>query len=689
MKSIWYRNPAGNFDEAFSVGNGRIGATLFGGTGREVIYLNEESVWSGRYSDRNNESALKSIGNIRALLKQGREYEAQEQVFAGLSGCPCSQAVYKAAGRISIDFYDAEHQGLSGPDSGDKGTFSSYDSYRRELDFSSGICSSSFSLESAAPSTADFSNSPSGSYITFSRECFASALSDVLVYHISASIPKAIFLRLKIEGDSFPKKYSLAEDTVVALCDCGIPYSVMVTAVASGGSVFIQGDNLVVEKADDVTLYIDVESAYRKGSYKRKGGNTYRNPMVFASKCADIALKKICFASGASYETLRSDHSQEFATWNQHAVLSLENLETDGKSADEIRQNPASARFLDWNYSRYRLVSSCREQATLPSVGGGIWTAEAQAGNFNLRTQDFYRRSAGILGLERMNLPLFALAKKMYRNGKATARKMYGCQGFVLHGSTDIWGDSVPCGFDLTSSYSPLGACFLAQSVLDYYEYSLDRSFLRRNFYLLKDACDFFADYLVPVESKKFLSLCPAFTSGYETRAGTVAYAALESESENRTVKRLFECALSAMKYLGFKASSGLFIRYNSALQRIKCGEEENAQPAHPEGGFDGFIFDAAQSIISSRIKDGCVEISLLPNLNGEWSSGSLTKVCLHGNILADIKWKDGKFEDARLYTEPGTVFIKQIVVCYAGKKYRSQLSDGSLDIRNVLPTTV
>ena len=81
----------------------------------------------------------------------------------------------------------------------------------------------------------DLSNGTNGSYVTFTRECFASASSDVLVYHISASMPKSIFLRLKIEGETFPKKYNLTEDTVVALCDSGIPFAAMVTAVASGG----------------------------------------------------------------------------------------------------------------------------------------------------------------------------------------------------------------------------------------------------------------------------------------------------------------------------------------------------------------------------------------------------------------------------------------------------------------------
>lgn len=162
----------------------------------------------------------------------------------------------------------------------------------------------------------------------------------------------------------------------------------------------------------------------------------------------------------------------------------------------------------------------------------------------------------------------------------------------------------------------------------------------------------------------------------------------MENVFENKIIKELFENTLAAMKYLGFKNSEKLFINYSSIIQKIKCAEEERPE-SNTTSNFDTFLLSSADSIISSKIKNGRVEISLLSNLPAEWQSGSLTKVCLKGNILADIKWRDGKFEDARLYTEQGTVFMKELTICYGGKKYSSQLSDGSLDIRNVLPTTV
>lgn len=690
MNAIWYKSPSLAWEDSFPVGNGRLGARVFGGTGCEKIMLNEESVWSGPYSDRNNKNAQAAIHTVRTLLNQGRETEAQKEIFECFTGSPVHQQFYKIAGEIAIDFYDAEHQGISEPESGSRNAFSSFDSYRREIDFSSGICSTCFSVESSAPSTADFSRGTTGSSITFSRECFASASADVIAFHISASTPKSIFFRARIQTGCLAKEYSLTEDTVAALDVCGIPYAVMMTAAASGGTVFTRGGNLIVEEADEVTLYIDVETAYRRPVYRRKCGNVFRRPLSEAARCADIALRKICFASGTSYENLRADHIAEFSSWNSQGILSAADFENDGKSFEELSEDKKPAKLAQWNYAKYMLISSCKDRASLPSVKNGIWSRPEKAEvRFSLQDESLCRFSAGMFGCSKMNFPLFAFARRLYRHGKITAQKMYGCQGYAAHNASDIWGDTAPCGSDFRTSYSPLGALELAKAVVDCYEYSLDKKFLKKQFYLIKEACAFFTDYLLPVEEKKFLALNPAFTGGYKTRDGETAYVACESASDSAALRNLFKLALKALKYLGAKNSDSLFIKYASVLQKIKeHGAEEQHEAA--ADNFDAVLTGIAGGIISSAVTDeGRVEITILSSLPEELPDGSLRRISLKGNILADVEWKDGAFKNARLYTEQGTAFLKDITVCYDGKKYNSQLSDGSLDIRNVLPTTV
>lgn len=691
MNAIWYKSPALSWEDAIPVGNGRLGARIFGGSSCEKIVLNEESVWSGSYSDRNNKNAKAAVSAVRTLLNQGRETEAQKEVFECFTGSPANQHSYKPAGEIAIDFYDAEHQGLSEPESGNRNAFSSFDLYRREIDFSSGICSARFSVESSAPSTADFSQGTTGSSITFSRECFVSASSDVLVFHVSASTPKSIFLRAHIKTGCSAKEYVLTDDTVAALDVSGIPYAVMMTAAASGGTVFTRGDNLIVEQADEVTLYIDAETAYRRRYYRNKCGNTFRRPLSEAARCADIALRKICFASGTSYENVRADHIAEFSSWNSQGILCDDTFESEGKSFEELSEDKRAAKLAQWNYAKYKLISSCKDRASLPSVKNGIWSrAEKNGVRFSLQDKSIYRFSAGMFGLSRMNLPLFSLAKRLYRHGKVTAERMYGCQGFAAHNATDIWGDSAPCGADLRSSYSPLGALELAEAAVDCYEYSLDKRFLKKQFYLIKEACNFFTDYLLPVEEKKFLALNPSFTGGYKIRNGETAYVACESASDSAALRRLFKLALKALKYLGAKNSDRLFIKYASILQRIKESKAEEKKTEAAPDDFDSVLAGIADGIVSSAVTDeGRVEIAVLSNVPPELPDGMLRRISLKGNILADVEWKGGAFKNARLYTERGTAFFKDVTICYDGKKYSSQLSDGSLDIRNVLPTTV
>ncbi len=686
MKTLSYKSPAKTFGEAIPVGNGRIGATLFGETGRETIFLNEESVWSGRYIDRNNKDAFLAIKKIRSLLAQGQEDEAQEEAFECLTGTPSEQTFYKSAGKISIDFYDAEHKGLLEPESGKKNVFSSFDSYRREIDFSSGITTTTFSVESSAPSTAYFSRGTTGSYITFTRECFVSSASNVIVFHASASTPKSIFLRLKIEKENLAKKYTLTEDTLVALDISGIPFAIMATAVASGGTVFTRGDNLIVEGADDVTLYIDVETAYRKVHYRKKGGNVFRNQLTYATKCADIALKRICFASGTSYENLKAEHIAEFDSWNQNCTLSLGGKENENQFFEEIIKNKKEEKVLEWDWAKYSLISSCKDCATLPSIEKGLWSDRNDSGRFNLKDKSLYRYCAGVLGLEQINLPLFTFAKRIVKNGKVTAQRMYGTLGFVSHSSTDIWGDTVPEGTDLRTSFTPLGAVCLAQAIIDYYEYSLDKKFLKKHLYIIKEACRFFIDYLVSLEEKNSLALSPAFSSGKKVGDKTL-YIIPENKTNNVALKKLFTCMIDAIKYLGFNTTGSLYLKYNSILQKIKDGKEEKPQVENQN--FSDFILSTVTSIISSEMKNDTIEISLLSNPPEEWPEGELKKVRLKGNIFADVKWHNGKFESTKLYVEPGTSFIKKINIYYNGKKYDAQFSDSTLDVKNVLPTTI
>ena len=683
MDTIWYKSPAKNFSEAIPVGNGRLGAKLFGEPRRERIFLNEESLWSGPFIDRVNKDALPAIARIRKLLAQGCQSEAAQQIIECFTGVPETQTFYKSAGQVSIDFYDAEHRGSFG-ESSSGGAFSAFTSYRREIDLAGGICSTQFSLETSAPSTEFFSQGATGSSITFTRECFAAVASNVLVLHVSASTPKSVFFRLRLEKQGLAKKYALSGDTIVALDTSGVPFAILAMALCSSGDVFVRGDNLIVEAADDATVYIDVETAFRRRRFRRKGGRT-RGPLAKAYKCADLALRRVCFAAGTSYENLKAEHITDFNSWTQNCRLSIEGEDTGGKSFDELSSDAKNALLASFELSKYKMISSCKECSTLPCVAGGLWSDGVDSGGFSFRGTSPYKRCAASFGLERANLPFFTLAKRIYKRGKAASQKMYGAQGYVLHTASDIWGDAAPCGADLWHSYLPFGALEIARAVLDFYEFTLDKKFLKKHLYLIKQAADFFADYLFPSLGGKNLVLFPSFVGSDADKTTCVVS---ENPADSAKIAELFECLLFAMGELGVKSTDERFVKYSSLLQRLSGTETVAATPSQDEGFF-GFLCETLGAIVSSEMKGGRVEITLLENIPHEWTEGSLEKVHLKGNLFANVKWREGKLEAASIWGESGTRFVKEIALVYGGKRYETQLSGESLDVLNVLPATI
>src|SRR5574344_72991 len=362
MNTLWYKTPAADCNIALPVENGRLGAMVFGNIAHETIQLNEESVWSGPYKDRTNRSCRSNLGTIRSLIKEGKLPEAQELAYETMTGNPPNEAVYQTAGELQINFYTDESRGLQGPLPNSNKSFENNTCYRRELDLETAIAATSFSIETAAPSTADFAEHSNGSSITYTREVFASAASDILVVHISASVPKSIYFRANLNRGSWvSKNYAVCEDTIALQDTHGIPFCVMATAVASGGTVCTRGSCLVVEGADDATIYVDVQTAFRNRIYARRRGNV-ANLGYYAQWSADRALKNICLATGAPYTQIKEDHVAEYSHWYKKCVLNLtaeEADETKKLSTDELLQHTESKALAElyWNFSRYLLIS--------------------------------------------------------------------------------------------------------------------------------------------------------------------------------------------------------------------------------------------------------------------------------------------------------------------------------------------
>ncbi len=704
MKSIWSKNPAEKWEDAFPIGNGRLGAKFFGKIGHESILLNEESVWSGPYTNRNNKNSSSELKNIRHLMEISRFEEAQELVYESFTALPENQKFYESAGSLEIDFYDPEHYALEGPFSSRKNSFEAISNYRRELDLEAAVCKSVFTTEISCGSESEFSSSGSSS-VTYTREAFVSASADVLVLRVSASVPKSIYFRAKLDAKKSFEKYSLADDTLVLNCIDGIPYSIMMSAVNYGGKTLIRGDNLIIERADEVLLFVDIESAYRKNHYRKRGGNVFKRRTSLAKWSADLALKKICFASSDQYLHLKSEHidsfshienKQNFSLNTDDSDVCLEELFADKKNENKL------AEFY-WNYSRYAFISSTRNPGTLPSLKKGLWyngSESEEERKFDLNCALKICFPGSLLGCEELDEKFLKFVKENFAKGRKTAESMYGTIGYACHTKTDIWGDSAPDGSDLRSSYNVTGGAFIGKYIGEYFEYCQNRKVLKKYKNAVKTICEFYSNYMLLVDDKRHFVLSPSFSNGIKNNDGTCRFICVEHLQNNKSIKDLFSLFLELLNAQNVSESDNLILACKSILEKIKienCSDEnilleKDYEYKKPEDLNIENINDFAEMtnlVVSSKIEENRAAIYLLPALPEKWSEGSLSGINLKGNILINLSWSEGKIKSANVYTRSGKKFIEEITVCYKGKRYNARLVDGTLDLMNVLPTTV
>lgn len=803
MNTLWYKQPAKDWNEALPVGNGRLGAMVYGRPGHEIIQLNEESVWSGCRQDRNNRSSRENLNKIREYISQGQIQKAQELAFESMTGTPSEQAAYQTAGELHIDCYTRENPGITGPmpDSGLE--FQNCTAYRRELDLETAIATTSFSSETSVPSTAIFARNTRGSSISYTREVFVSKTMDVIMIHFSANTPKSINFRAYLDRGIYTGRYySIEDDTLIMQDSHGIPFTIMATAVSSGGTVHAKGGSIIVEDADDATLFVDIQTAYRKKHYAKKCGNLHRGNRGLLRFCTDRALRKICFATSGVYQNMKSMHVSESSREFKKITMNLtEGLKENGAEelsipTDELLsrypESPALAE-LYWNYGRYLLLSSSSKPGTLPATLQGIWNNEINPAwgsryTVNINAEMNYWPS-GMCRLLKCEKPLFNLIKRAYRNGKQTARIMYGSDGWVMHHNTDIWGDTAPQGAWIPGSYWPLGAAWLSTHIRDYYEYTLDKKFLKKNFKYMVRACEFFQDTLVPSKDGKYLVVSPTVSpeNTYSLTDGQKGALSAGCDMDNRILEHLVKATIDSALDLGKLETDPVVLELRQLLKKIEgpvvkedgtirewpieCTETEpghrhishlyglypgnsinvhrtpelaqaakktiekrvengsgqtgwsqawimnfwaslenkektaecikelfekstysNLLDRHPPFQIDGNFGTLAamtRMIVQSEIVDGVVVIELLSALPEKWKDGSLKNVAIKGNLSMDISWKDGVIESASLYAAPGSTFMEEVEIYYQDRLYKAPLTDGKLDIKNILPTTI
>ncbi len=504
--TLWYREPADRWTDALPVGNGRLGAMIFGGVASERIALNEDTLWAGAPRDWNNPSAKEHLPLVRDMIIGRQDYHAADQECRKMQG-PFNQA-YEPLGDLLIDFAH-----------GDEST-----NYRRALDLDAAVSTVTYTAKGAR----------------FTRETFASAPSQVIVVRISAGKPgsidctlamksllqsgveskaRTIVLSGKAPANSVPNY--LHSDHPITYSDepgKGMYFAAVLTAKTIGGKVEAQPDgSLKVNGATELILLIGAATGY--GKFNEAPATPAADVIAKARKPVEDALL-IPFAQ------LKERHVDDHHKLFRRVHLDLGGHEAEALPTDErvdsFEQKPDMALLaLYFHYGRYLLLTSSRP-GTQPANLQGIWNAELRppwSSNWtsNINVQMNYW-PVETCNLSECHEPLIEMVNDLCENGKVTAKVNYGLDGWCSHHNIDLWRQSAPVGeglqfADPTWANFAMSGPWLCQHLWEHYQFTGDKEYLKTTAYPIMRGSAMFCLGWLTDDGKGGLTTCPSVST--------------------------------------------------------------------------------------------------------------------------------------------------------------------------------
>jgi len=511
---LWYRRPAAVWNEALPVGNGRLGAMIYGGVNEECVQLNESTVWTGGPYDPSNPEALKALPEVRRLVFAGKFREAQELFGRKMMARPPNQQKYQPLADLQISY-----AGLGRPTDQNK----QLTGYRRELDLDTAVAAVRYTIGG----------------VTYTREVFASPADEVIVVRFAASKPGNLSFSVRLTGrtngltmdDTYARITELDGRSVESPgdehwesnglgSDClrlrgrtatylgikgRVEYEAMAKVIPEGGRVQLDGDVATVSCADAATILVTAATNFL--SFKDLGGDP-----------APLAESSLAAAVTKSYEKLREDHIAGHRRLFRRAALVLPRTDASGLPTDErlrrfqARGDDPALAALYFQFGRYLLISSSRPGG-VPANLQGLWNdtmnpawGSKYTTNINLEMNYW---PAEVANLDECFEPFVRLVEGLAETGAKIAKTHYGARGWMLHHNTDIWLAAAPVNGPYVGTW-PAGGAWLCNELWDRYLFTGAADYLRRIYPLLKGAAEFFLDTLVEEPRHKWLVTCPS-----------------------------------------------------------------------------------------------------------------------------------------------------------------------------------
>ena len=564
-QKLWYRQAALKWTEALPIGNGRLGAMVFGGVEEEHLQLNESTIWAGEKRDRMNPQGREGFLEARRLVMEGKAAEAEKVVDEKVLAIPRRMPPYQPLGDLRIR---VKSEG-------------GVQDYRRELDIDRAVAGVQYR---------------SGG-VTFTREIFATAVDGMIVVRLTADQPGKLSFTASLSRDQDAETTVKDQSTLLLRGEAiahdknhelerkvGVKFASLLRVEAPGATVRGESGHLAVVGATTALLFIVAET-------------TMKHPDPAAACAKDL------LAVSKTYEAMRDAHVADYQKYFRRVSLQL-------GSAGALADYPTDERLkriaegqtdlglisLYFQFGRYLLIS-CSRPGGMAANLQGMWNesfAPSWDSKFtiNINTEMNYW-PAEAANLSELTGPLFDLVDNCRPAGRDVAKRMYNANGFVLHHNTDIWGDAVPIDGPRSGMWA-MGGAWLSLHFYEHYAFTLDKEFLATRAYpVLKEAAEFLLDYLTP-NGKGQLVTGPSVSpeNRFKLPDGTTGFLSMGPTMDIGIVRAVFDRVAKASTILGIDTGFRAKVQAADAkLPPYRIGKQgrlqewvedyEDAEPGH------------------------------------------------------------------------------------------------------------
>ncbi|MFV0329373.1 MAG: glycosyl hydrolase family 95 catalytic domain-containing protein, partial [Dysgonomonas sp.] len=524
---LWYEQPADEWMKSVPLGNGRIGAMVFGGIETETVALNEITMWSGQPDKFQERPVGKEVlKDIRQLFFDGKYGEGNRVVSEYMAGIPHSFGSHVPAGDLKMKFYYPA---------------GNVSNYKRELSLDNAINTVTYKVGN----------------VEYTREYFCSNPDDALIIRLTASKSKALKFDISLDmlresvfnttnnSIEFSGKVSFPKQG-----PGGVNFMGKVSVSAKDGKVSASKDKISIDGATSVTIVLDLRTDFKNKQYKEDCIKTVNNVLA------------------QEYTALKNKHVKDYSNLYKRVDLFLgksdfDNLATD-KRWERVKagSNDIGLDALFFQYARYLQIAASRANSPLPANLQGLWNDNLACNmgwtndyHLDINTQQNYWLS-NIGNLHETNVPLFDYIKDLSVHGQKTAKNTYGARGWLANTIANVWGYT-PSGQGVNWGLFPLAGTWIASHLWTHYNYTLDKDFLRNKAYpILKSNAEFIIDYMVQDPKTGYLMTGPSTSpENAFSYNGEVLSISMMPACDRQLVYEAFTSCIAASEILGLDES--------------------------------------------------------------------------------------------------------------------------------------